>query len=505
MSTVLTDARQNQLQFCRMKRGELEHQLSKTNPWWRASHGERTWEADDPDLRAISEASFSYVPSPLEDLALGGLYVLFGPRRVGKSVELKRVISGLVEKGVDGRRVIHAACDGWRAEDLAIFVESIDRLAPVNGGPRYVILDEITAIRNDWVAQIKWLRDNSSLRADCVVLSGSSVERLDEARKAFAGRRGPVGDSDRMLLPMGFRAFCTATGVKLPALPTVHPRDMLGRDADAAIQELRAYLNELVPAWETYLEVGGFPQAVNEWNNERQVSDAFMRDLWDIVHVDALRGDWAAPQSKRLIEEIVSRLANPFVRANVAHELGVHRDALELRLLRLTRNFIAWPCYQNDGADRPRMAGQHKVYFLDPLYARLAAHRSGQAPVADYTVMTEQQIGVHLLRAHEAEDPGTLTDYDAILYSTPTRKEIDFAGGWLGSVPFEGKYVEGETWKQETLTAMSAYGRVVLATRTMVDRDGDRIAVPAAILAVLLDPTPLAVASTRAIRSERPR
>lgn len=64
---------------------------------------------------------------------------------------------------------------------------------------------------------------------------------------------------------------------------------------------------------------------------------------------------------------------------------------------------------------------------------RLALHRAPQrAAPPNYTVLTEQQLGVTLLRAREAAAPGTLPDFDSLLYATtPSRKEIDFTGAWL--------------------------------------------------------------------------
>ncbi len=60
------------------------------------------------------------------------------------------------------------------------------------------------------------------------MLTGSSARDLEQARKDLADRRDPIADSDRLLLPMGFRAFCRALG-GLDELPsqTIHPNDFL--------------------------------------------------------------------------------------------------------------------------------------------------------------------------------------------------------------------------------------------------------------------------------------
>lgn len=473
-----------------LRRGELESQIARLNTWWRPSG--RAWEDDDRDLRPVREAPFAYEPRPLADLREGGLYMLVGPRRVGKSVELKRAISALINSRVPPRRVFHAACNTWAERDLVTLVDVIDSLAPADPAQqRYVFLDEITAIKDDWIGQIGWLRDNTSLRNDCVILSGSSAEELDKARRDLAGRRGDVVESTRTLLPMGFRAFCAVIGLQLPELAIVHPRDMLGQAAADAMRELRFYLNDLVAAWEQYLQCGGLPRAVGDWINDREVSASFITAVWDVVHGDALAdGEWTATQSQGLLEAFALRISSPVNRADVRRDLGdIHNDTLVRRLRRLYDSFVAWPCYREQN-NRPDLAAQEKVYFVDPLYARLASlRRPDTVRPPDLTQLTEQQLGVTLLRAREHDEPGTWTDFDSLMhYRSKTRKEVDFVGAWLRHVPFEGKYTEGH-WLRETQTAVAAYGRCVLATRNVLDRDGERIAVPAAILAFLLDPT----------------
>lgn len=151
-----------------------------------------------------------------------------------------------------------------------------------------------------------------------------------------------------------------------------------------------------------------------------------------------------------------------------------------------------WSCPQNDG-NRAKLNAQRKYYLLDPLYARIAYRRNaGRLP--DYTHLTEQQIGVALLRAREAEEPGAIARQDALLYyRSATRAEIDFTAGWLDGVPYEGKYTEG-TWLREAQTATAAYGRCVLATRNVTERISDDrrqlLAIPAPMLTLLIDPHP---------------
>ena len=241
-----------------MNDAEFHRQLVNNCSWWRKP---RDWELDDPDLRGIRDSRLDYEPAVLKDIVPDGLYVLRGPRRVGKSVEVKRAIAGLIHSGVQPRQIIHFACDGLRARELRQ-VERVGRDQATAGveGPRYWFLDEITAVEG-WPSEIKWLRDNTAMREDCVVLTGSSSLDLDEARNELAGRRGGAGRSDRLLLPMSFRSFFAQLHHDSP---TGHPS--YARRIFSAVS-VRRPSSSSSPGWtsspphgRSTADVGAFPQ-----------------------------------------------------------------------------------------------------------------------------------------------------------------------------------------------------------------------------------------------------
>ena len=49
-----------------------------------------------------------------------------------------------------------------------------------------------------------------------MALTGSSASDLTAATKALAGRRGGIVDSDRVLLPIGFRSFLRLISAEPP-------------------------------------------------------------------------------------------------------------------------------------------------------------------------------------------------------------------------------------------------------------------------------------------------
>jgi len=93
-------------------------------------------------------------------------------------------------------------------------------------------------------------------------------------------------------------------------------------------QEALVHIGTLVDAFETYLLVGGFPQAVADFRRTAQVSDGFGRDLWDLAQSDLrTMGPSRPEEGLRLLERISASLTGPVALRSLASELDVaHRD-----------------------------------------------------------------------------------------------------------------------------------------------------------------------------------
>jgi uncharacterized protein len=468
-----------------MNEARLTRALTSGNAWWR----DPRWERDDRDLRALGATDLDYEPEPLADIAPDGLYVLRGPRRVGKSLELKRAISRLIQRGVPHRSIVHFACDQLDAGDLQRLVKAgREVLTRGQEGPRYWLLDEITSVP-EWPEAIKWLRDNTAFGDDCVVLTGSSARDLAEAQKQLAGRLGRAAQPDRLLLPMGFRRFARAMGLDgLPQPDPVRICDFMSAEVDAIFTELLPWLDELLSAWELYLRVGGFPRAVGDQLAHGEVQEDFTRALWDVTAGEAMRGGATTPaQVQAMLARLTRGLTTPLSVESLREDMGVDSPhTAKARLQDLIFAYLAWPCHQREG-NAPKLSARSKYYFVDPLMARLAAIRSSGGLVeADASAIVEQQLGLELLRNLERERPGSYAHFSDVMYQRTSSKEVDFCGPCFGRSGFEGKYVDSG-WKQASLTLRAAFGAGVLATRGLLDTTGDVWAVPAPFVSWVLN------------------
>lgn len=465
----------------------LRRMLAEQSPWRTKPTG---WEQDDADMRATLRLPLDYQPEPLADIRAPGLYMLRGPRRVGKSLELKRAIAKLLARGVDPKLVFYCSSDGLSTQDLRRLVLAIQNVTRTLSGPRYWFLDEVTAVRG-WSKTIKNLRDqDATFREACVVLSGSSARDLREATDDLADRRGGIADTDRLLLPMGFRPFCRALG-NLDALPevTIRPRDFLTTQAEQAVYELEPWVPALDDAWQLYLEIGGFPRAVGEFVRAGEVETGFVEGLWHVVTGDALRSTtMSETEVAVLLDRLVQNLCSPVNATTVATDVGLRDgDRVNERINDLVTNFLAWRCHRLRGG-LPNPAAQRKVYFIDPLIAQLAYRRNSRFTDPDSTKLNEQQIGLAVARAVTREQPAAFIEADRVSYErTETDSEIDFAGPEL-DVPFECKYTDA-TWRREAQTMRARYGEGVIVTRTpLTVGDEEPVwAIPAGIVAWLLD------------------
>ena len=465
-----------------VKRGEIQQQLAATNRWW----NDERWARDDPDLRQASEAPFRYASGILGDLTEGGLYVLRGPRRVGKSVETKLTIKRMVSSGVPPRRIVHMSVDGWNAADLGRLVGAVRHMTPPDEA-RYWFIDEITGIADGWAERVKWLRDNDPrFRTDTVVLTGSSSSGLRDSVGILAGRRGRVADPDLVLLPMGFRTFARLTAHRrLPdEVGTERIIDLSPSRLAEAVYEMVPWLDLLVDAWEAYLHVGGFPAAVSDYITALTSGPGLESELLRVITGDAFRrARMADVQTHVMLRRLVGGLCSPLNVARLAREVGVPQPTAQRRVDDLREAFVIWPVHRELG-EMPALRSQRKYYFTDPIYTRLV---TGAAP--DLTALSEQQLGMALLRNLLRRYPGAYPTFDRVLYHrSGTGAEIDYVGRDFGGVAIESKYVDGGWRRSAGRTLAASRWRGVVATRSEIDlEDPGLCAVPTALLAWLLD------------------
>jgi len=470
-----------------MQSDEIDRELTAANPWWRDPDN---WQASDVQLRGARESALDYDPRPLDDLTAGGLYILRGPRRVGKSTALKKLIARRLDVGTPPRAILHVSVEGRTAQDV---VDIVRRGATTwlqgEPGQRLWVIDEVTGVDGPWPESIKRLRDSDPyFSADTVILTGSSAANFEAARKQLAGRRH-TERSDRTLFQMGFRDVCRALGIELPAPPCLAPASLGDTEViRAAVADVRPWLTELIEAWDRYLLIGGYPQAVElELSAPGTAGNVALRDaLWDVIQGDALAdSDLTPTRTQKMLRSITASLGSLYSVQGLAAAMNVGHATAGARLDALRRAFLAFPVYREQGL-APRPQSQAKWYFTDPRLARLAAEFGAGSP-PDLTAVSEQQIALALLRALEEDAPGAAIRHDSLLYyRSRTRAEIDFVSPAFSQTCVESKFVD-RAWGRAFQTIEASGRRTgIVATRAGTQEHEGGWALPAALVAFLL-------------------
>lgn len=469
-----------------MQPAEVDADLTRANPWWRTPTG---WEDQDVQLRDARASPLDYHPDSLRDLTSGGLYILRGPRRVGKSTAIKQLVRRRIADGDDPRTILYASVEGRSARDVAEIIQRAGRRwLGGEPGERLWLLDEITGVQGAWPAQVKRLRDSHpSFSADTVILTGSSSVQFDEAQKMLGGRRR-VERSDRILLQMRFTEVAEALGMALPPSPVLSVSELADAETmKEIVEEVRPWIPELVEPWEDYLRIGGYPQAVSaHLSAEMDQAPVLQNALWDVIHGDAFAGaNLTQTQTQAILGGLTSSLSSLLSVRSVAGKANMNHRTAGNRLDALRRSFVSFPVHREQGlAPKPR--AQSKWYFTDPALTRLASNRgAGSAPRR--SAVAEQQLGLALLRSLERETTGAAIHHDRLLYyRSSTGSEIDFVSPDFTDACVESKYVDSG-WGHAFLTiAASGRSSGFVATRSGLREHDDGWALPTALLVYLL-------------------
>lgn len=463
-------------------------EVTGMNPWWR----EKTWSKRDQDLRAARDSNIGYEPDALDDLQPGALYLLRGPRRVGKTVAIKQTIKRLLDQGTPPLSIVRLAVDGWSPAQLRTTVQR-QPLPPLpDDAHRWWFIDEITAVDGDWATQVKWLRDNHPEFANAtVVLTGSSAAELTAGAGVLAGRRGRAARTDRTLLPMGFRTFASIWNPELADLPHLDASHVHTTEGEQGYHAAHVWLDQLVRLWELYLLYGGFPASVTAARAGEAVPAWFLDAIFSVIHRDAFASSQLdEAQTTALVARVWESTSTPISLRSVGDDVGLTHPTVARHLEYLRDAYLLWSCPQLDKEWVPNARAQDKIYPIDPLVGRLGHLRSRGRKDLDPTVLAESQLGMALRRA-QIRFGGSWAAEEPLFYlRTPTRKEVDFVSEALDGAAVEGKYTDTGKWAGEAATVEASAYRGILATRSVLDttagRDG-AWAVPAAVLAVMID------------------
>ena len=205
---------------------------------------------------------------------IAGIYSLGGGRQIGKTTLLKQWMLRLLGRGVIPEAIAFLSCE-LIIDEKSLYRIVSDQLNEMpTTGMCYLILDEISYVAN-WDRAIKSLADSGIFDQVVVVISGSDLVMMQEARKRFPGRRRKADEVDFHYYPLSFRQCLELKG-------KISEETKLSNPSDELITVVYTEFNDC-------LIHGGFLTAINEFAMTGLISHRTLATYSDWIRGDVIK------------------------------------------------------------------------------------------------------------------------------------------------------------------------------------------------------------------------
>ncbi len=213
------------------------------NRWW------DTGRVPEAYLKPFKRELFNKI---LKFLDAPQIILIYGLRRVGKTVLMYQLIDYLLKSGIDKKHILYFTFD----EKIASLKELLEEYAGLvlgkdilTAGKIYVFLDEIQKLK-DWQEQLKLFYDLYP-NVKFIVSGSASLVISKGAKESLAGR------IYEFILPLlSFKEYLSFLGESIPQIKNVY--DFL------ELKEIYLKRERIFPLFFSYLKSGGFIEIAGE-------------------------------------------------------------------------------------------------------------------------------------------------------------------------------------------------------------------------------------------------
>jgi len=314
----------------------------------------------DPHLRQLQNQPLVHRSYLLDELPREkpGIYTIGGGRQIGKTTLMKQWMAELLQSGVAPERIAYLT--GELIDDhhslIRLVSETLNEMP--EAGVKYVLIDEVTYIR-DWDRGVKYLADAGMLENSVLLITGSDLAIIQEARMRFPGRRGMEDVVDFHLYPLNFFEAVT--------LKKRFASDELDRLMNPEIEPAASALEILHEEFELYLVHGGFLTGINDIARHNRIIPATFATYSDWVRGDVLKRGRQEHYLREILGAIIKRYGNQVTWNALAHDLSIDHpktvaDYLAL-LVSMDAAFIQAALEEDTLRAAPKKA--RKIVFAD--------------------------------------------------------------------------------------------------------------------------------------------
>jgi len=427
--------------------------LSYWNKWW----GNNKAIYEDTNIQDWFSSTFKWVPrleKTIENEEV--IYVLRGPRRVGKTTLLKLRIQSLLNQGVTPENIFYYPCDALETPNqLTTILDAYLSTMRKKDEWTYLFIDEISMLK-DWQRAIKLLIDAGRFKNCTVILTGSHSIDLRKGSESLAGRRGRVeklryGTPDKILLPAKF-SECVETlqpilsqKIRELWLLSIERREKIILDLAKGVipielKKIAFFSKELDMLFEEYLLTGGIAPAIHEYTANRRISRDTYGTFVHFVVRDICRWghdeNYARQILRRMIETLASQVSWNSLKEDT--EISDHKTAESYVKVLKDSFVVAYYYHLNVEKESAYYKKEKKAYFQDPfifhscrswVYGRDGFDSSLEflSKIENKSKLVECVVSNHISRFMFNLHPSSLFDpSNYVFYWKNKNKEVDF-------------------------------------------------------------------------------
>jgi predicted AAA+ superfamily ATPase len=509
--------------------------ITEQNMWWKYSD---FW-TYDKDLAKIhyvknDEHKFKSISrkSMSKEFESDSIYLLKGPRRVGKTTWIKEQIYTLVKnEGINPKAIMYLSTQGIikSAVDMAKAVRAfLDK--NITEKRKFIFIDEVTDCGEpeEWASSIQNLSDSGLLKDTTILLTGSDPYLLERGAMKLAGR----GIMRLFIRPLIFRDFLSTTlqtefyhELLISSFPQLFTEETISKlksdltknaiNPDKEFSQITKALKksdlvyherELKFLFNLYLLSGGFPESIHSLLTSNNIKERIYSDILDsilekLISVDK-NPNTAESILKTWITNVLSitgkveRQGEMLSYNSIATDLGISQHVVEsyiewmdeLMILNLTENYA--------GKIRDKKTLFKKMHIADPfLFQSIYSFFSEKSAFVACKELLEAEKntgriveGIVATALRASREAPMLKSDSFLFFYNESGKEIDFIllNERSEVFGFEVKYREKA---ERMIMDKKELNHYFMITKNETDFTGDMKKIPAHIFFALLEKT----------------
>lgn len=315
----------------------------------------------DPHLKLLSKQPLVYRSPIIDEIPedIPGIFTLSGGRQIGKTTLLKQWMVKILKNHVQPERI--AFFTGELIDDHHSLVRLLsDHLKEMpKSDILYILLDEVTYIKN-WDKGVKYLADAGALENAIVMITGSDLNIIKEARMRFPGRRGRSNEVNFHLYPLHLLDV-----IQLKKSMSNHDiRHLLDLEKMPSEQSM----NILFEEFEKYLQHGGFLTAINDMAEYDRILPSTFSTYSDWIRGDILKRHKQEHYLLEILETIIKHYSRQVTWNALLDDLSIDHPKTIADYMALLSSmdvvFIQAALLEDKLTASPKKA--KKVMFTDP-------------------------------------------------------------------------------------------------------------------------------------------